>query len=244
MKNHLRWGVSFQAVIAEFTTSQIEALREHCRNLIDDADQFVAMSGTRVSAIPFEKFEYGFMLERVDHRLWSLELVGFPPHAGHGVRMSAARRLREKAERLERRAMPQWRRRLRDPLQPYAGFLHNSTLSTIFGHTLRASWLMAPLATRDAERLLRSGLRRGLRQFAEVRNYVEQLLYDPLHSVKLQKRIEATSEITSGKRLERRVFNIGPVQLALNTWAPIDPGFDEIWDISLFGVRLVESERL
>jgi hypothetical protein len=244
MKNHLRWGVSFQAVMAEFTTSQIETLREHCRNLIDDADQFIAMSGARVSAIPFEKFEYDFMLERVDHRLWSLELVGFPPHAGHGVRMSAARRLREKSERLERRPMLQGRRRRLDPLQRYAGFLHNSTLSTIFGHTLRASCLMALLVTRDAERRLRLLLRQGLRQFVEIQNYVEQLLYDLVHSVKLKKRIEATSEITSGKRLERRVFNIGPVQLALNTWAPIDPGFDEIWDISLFGVRLVESERL
>jgi len=61
---------------------------------------------------------------------------------------------------------------------------------------------------------------------------------------RLHERIEATPEISSGMRPERRVFSICCLVIALNTCAPIDPSFDGILDISLIGMRLLESETL
>src|SRR5262249_8763581 len=88
---------------------------------------------------------------------------------------------------------------------------------------------------------------RNTLRLREVQTCLNGILYRTRRYVEnrnREKRIDTTLEMASGMRLESRLFTIGRLHIHLNTWAAIDPGFDQIWDTSLFGVRLVESETL
>jgi hypothetical protein len=253
MRDHIRCGASFQAIMAEFTTKQIRELRKDCRNLIASA-RLLESAEYRAGAIPFDNEDgYAFILERVATSLWSLEVGQLPPHAAKGMRVPAARRERERRERREQRekaiaARPQRARRpRRTRLERLLVVSYKRTLRSEVGHNLRklAPAVVAVLAAMNlfcrnvmpqvnaglcsVQDNLFSALRRTLR-------YAE--------NCEREGRIDTTLDLSSGMRLERRLFKIGRLEIPLNTWAPIDPGFDQIWDISLFGVRLLESECL
>lgn len=254
MKDHFRWGDTFQAVINEFSTDELRALQTYCKKLIADA-------GTLGAAIPFERDGYQFELRRDPKRVWSLEVVQFPPHCPRGRggnrRVLAARKQREKDERKQGAvaARPQ---RVRKPLcvtdnsRELLIVMSSAAQRSEFGHKLfrisagmdalshnvEAQWRSVTLFVRAKVREIQisyAGLRR------RTRHYVAKL---DVANWNLEKRIDTTLEIASGMRLESRLYTIGRLQLQLNTWAPIDPGFDQIWDTSLFGVRLLESENL
>jgi hypothetical protein len=248
MRDHLRWGETFQAVMDEFSTEQMDALREHCRNLITEARAF-DLAGYRAGAIAFDRDGYAFVLERAPaRRWWSLEVADFPPPDGGGTgRIRAARRAREKRERKQKAvaARPQRARRPRritEDTQELLIHLLREALRTEFGHKLlRASaamdviWHNVRGQCRDVISRARAALLKDVQY--RTQGYVEKCR-------EREKRIDTTREIASGMRLESRLVRIGRLQIQLNTWAPIDPGFDQIWDSSLFGVRLLESENL
>lgn len=254
MRDHLHWGETFQAVMDEFSTEQMDELREHCRNLITEARAF-DLADYRAGAIAFDRDGYAFVLERAPaRRWWSLEVSDFPPPDGGGPgRIRAARRAREKRERKQKAvaARPQRARRPRriaEDTQELLIHLLREAQRTEFGHKLlRASAAMGVVwhnvrgQCRDVISRARAALRKVQLLLEDVQyrtqRYVEK-------SCEREKRIDTTREIASGMRLESRLFKIGRLQIQLNTWAPIDPGFDQIWDTSLFGVRLLESENL
>jgi hypothetical protein len=248
MRDHIRWGASFQAIMAEFTTEQMEELREDCKNLIASA-RLLESAEYRTGAVPFDNDAgYEFVLERVAARLWSLEVVKLPPHAPKGVRVRAARRERETNERKAATLAPERTRRpRRTTLKRLLIVLHQRMLRCEFGHNLRSLTPALVAARAVLHAYCRSALAEMNAVLCSVQNTAAALLRSTQHYVEnceRQGRIDTTPSLSSGMRLERRLFKIGRLEIPLNTWAPIDPGFDQIWDISVFGVRLVESERI
>lgn len=245
----MQWGASFQAIMAEFTTEQINELREHCENLITEAralDRAAYLAG----AIPFENDDhYEFLLERVAARLWSLEVAQLPPHAPKGVRVRAARRVRERGERKEKAvtARPRRTRRPRRAALKRLLFVwYKYLLRSEFGHNLSRLLPAMVAVSEELHRCFRSAHAQMNAVLCSVQERAAALLRRTQRYVEIcepRGRIETTPALNSGMRLERRLFRIGRLEIPLNTWTPIDPGFDQVWDISLFGVRLVESER-
>lgn len=265
MNEHIGWGGTFLAVNKEFWTPQVDQLLEYCRKLIADA-RALDLAGYRAGAIPFEKDGYQFVLMRAGPRLWTLEVVGYPPHDdGSGGRIRSARRQREKQERKQQQqatmaARPKRPPRITDERQKKTKRgqrrrrevlmnLRLPWLSSEFRHNTRRVLALMDAAKHNVRAQYRSVIRNLRMRSLDWRNACEQVLYRTCRYLEkcdirasLEKRIETTPEFASGMRLESRPFVIGRLQIQLNTWAPIDPGFDQIWDTSLFGVRLLESE--
>lgn len=77
---HFRWGASVLAILHHFSTPEVRALFRYCRKLIKDfCNPAYEGEGYRASVIPFEMYEYGFVLAYdYDLEEWVLDVVAFP----------------------------------------------------------------------------------------------------------------------------------------------------------------------
>ena len=63
------------------------------------------------------------------------------------------------------------------------------------------------------------------------------------HFISSDARKLATQEPRFGLRLERHLFGAEfGLPMVMGTWVRINPGFDRLWDVSLFGIRTVETD--
>jgi hypothetical protein len=100
MPFYFSWGKTFLAIFGEFWPWQIAQIHAHASELFERRPQDADLErehGIRASVIPFEKFDYEFVLVLRDD-IWTLEVANLPPHAEPGQRIRKARRKREQEE--------------------------------------------------------------------------------------------------------------------------------------------------
>ncbi|MFT3728376.1 MAG: hypothetical protein QM759_11185 [Terricaulis sp.] len=271
MKDYIGYGPLFWAAKEEFWTGQVEELLEDCRKLIADARarNTEDFQKGRIPVPLMDGYQFVLLLIDEEERLWKLELDAFPPHDDGGGRIRSARRKREKQERKQAQqeamaARPKKQPRITDAARPKKKNKKSegdkrAALFEMFCKALRSEFrhkiLTASAAMESIGHNVRAHLRRVIARarvrLREVEIVSQSMLYRTCHYAaqfdvfpSREKRNETTCDLASGMRLESRLYTIGRLQIHLNTWAPIDPGFDQIWDTSLFGVRLLESENL
>jgi hypothetical protein len=135
-RKHLRYGQSFEAIMAEFSTAQIVKILKHCRKLIK---QWEMDGGCRLMRMAFSKFDYDFLLELNLDDECVLSVVGLPDPGSPVKRMRAARRRREKAMGGASKTLPARTRPPRKAVMERSGWVTHSFVSyKIIARQMRA----------------------------------------------------------------------------------------------------------
>jgi hypothetical protein len=227
-----------------------DELEAHCEEFIDLA--FV-VGEYKTSTYTFVLYDCDFSLELRD-RVWTLELApttspGSSPDAADGAPRNARRS--EQYRRSQRKVAPNTRTQ---PTRARAakkqtlkrvlcnlciGWRRGTGLSPFFasiGRHLGAS-MHGVQATCTA---FINAHRWRIRAF-ELR--IRSTGYIVGNFITRNRRELMTGAPEFGLRLERHLFGVElGLPMVMGTWVRIDPGFDRLWDVRMFGIRAVETD--